>query len=145
MAELRLWLLEAAQVSPHRIDRLLALLDKEEVDTVEDLAVFSRTAHFTSRLTGTTALKIKDALAAPRADAERLPSAEPGTRQARGSSCCLNMSQVDEIWAAIQHLKAVSVEAEFTTHGATLIYKKRGTGTGGDWYCFPAGARHPCS
>lgn len=60
---LRAWLNATAAVAPHRIDELLQVLDKEEVDTVGDLRFFSETPAFSERLTSTTAMKIRAALA----------------------------------------------------------------------------------
>lgn len=76
-SELGDWLL-AAGVSEHRLAGLLLLLDNEEVDSVGHLHIFSRTAAFDELLKATTAMLIRDALAAEESGAADEDELEEG-------------------------------------------------------------------
>ena len=78
-SELRAWLIQEVDISAERIDALLQVLNEEEVDTVNDLEIFSNTPIFDKQLKAVTGQKIRVALA--RCDTATAPSITPSAAE----------------------------------------------------------------
>ena len=78
-SELRAWLIQEVDISAERIDALLQVLNEEEVDTVNDLEIFSNTPIFDKQLKAVTGQKIRVALA--RCDTPTAPSITPSAAE----------------------------------------------------------------
>ena len=60
---LRDWLIQSASIATHRVDKVLNTLDEQEVDTVNDLLIFSKMPAFATSFAEVTCEKIRQALA----------------------------------------------------------------------------------
>ena len=57
---LRAWLLQSASVPPTRVDELLGVLHDQQISTVRELAIFSRTAAFDAVFAGLAAFDSRE-------------------------------------------------------------------------------------
>ena len=78
--ELRAWLIQKVGISAERIGALLQVLDKEEVDTVNDLQILGNTPRFDELIKLVTAKKIRDALASS-CDTDSAPPITPSAAE----------------------------------------------------------------
>ena len=79
-SELRAWLIQKVGISAERIGALLQVLDKEEVDTVNDLQILGNTPRFDELIKLVTAKKIRDALASS-CDTDSAPPITPSAAE----------------------------------------------------------------
>ena len=80
-SELRAWQIQKVGISAERIGALLQVLDKEEVDTVNDLQILGNTPRFDKLIKLVTAKKIRDALASRRCDTASAPPITPSAAE----------------------------------------------------------------